>query len=279
MPPRTLERPMLFPEAKSALVRLSDCIKIGITAAGESSGKLSRLYVSHGAALAALRDTARRGLSGDLPLEEANRLCQRQAQSIPPEAVLQATVLQERLHSECLSVLLQTCFTLESYINSLGYHLLKEKDLLGLVGGGHAATAEILFDSIDKMSTILKWKTIGTINRTSGFDPARAPFQDLEILFRFRNDVVHDKVREYSEDLVARRYGRKLPDPVFGFLDLSHAVYAADTYWTMIVEVHRLVSVPIASFHRHYNLKPWSSADMEKAVRREAAEHAKHQRA
>ena len=171
------------------------------------------------------------------------------------------------MHSECLSVLLQLCFALESYVNAYAYHLLKEKDFLGLIRKGNDATAELLFEAIDKLSTLSKWETLGRLNHKAGFDTAKGPFQDLKVLFRFRDDMVHDKVREYSDDFASKRYGGKLPDPTFGFLDLRHAIYGADTYWMMIAEIHRLTSQPREAFHRHYNLTPWFSPDAERHAR------------
>lgn len=59
------------------------------------------------------------------------------------------------------------------------------------------------------------------------------------------------------EDRAVKRYNKKFPDPVFGSLDLGHASFAADAYWNMVQEIHRLTGVDAGVFHRHYNLKPW----------------------
>ncbi len=118
---------------------------------------------------------------------------------------MSAISMKGRLHSECLSVLLNCCFALESYVNSLGYHLLVEKDFLGLFRAGHDATAEILIEAIEKMSTIAKWETMGKLKNGDGLDKSRSPFQDLKILFNFRNDMVHDKVSDYSDEREKKR--------------------------------------------------------------------------
>ena len=145
------------------------------------------------------------------------------------------------------------CFSLESYVNSFAYFLIKESDFLGLSKSGRKSSAEAVLDAIDRLSTREKWETIGKMGSAVGFDRSRTPFQD----FRFRDDNVHDKAIPYSEDRAAKRYNKKFPDPVFGSLDLGHALFAADVYWNMVQEIHRLTGVDAEVFHRHYNLKPW----------------------
>jgi hypothetical protein len=73
---------------------------------------------------------------------------------------------------------------------------------------------------------------------------------------------------DYSADRESKRYNKKLPDPVFGFLTLHHVVFAADTYWGMISEIHSILGMDMKEFHRHYNLKPWFDDDFEDRVRR-----------
>ncbi len=179
--------------------------------------------------------------------------------------------LQGRLHSECLSVLLNSCFALESYINSLGYRLLQDKRLSSLFHTGHNATAAVDMDAIEKMSPLTKWETMGRLKGGKGFDKSKRPFQDLKTLFRFRDDIVHDKVADYSDDRQIKRYNKKLPDPVFGFLTLHHAIFAADTYWGMVTEIHNILSIDMKKFHRHYNLKPWFDSTFEQEVRKASA--------
>ncbi len=264
---------MLFQEGNSALVRLSDCIKQGVGNALNTTCHIIALHNQHGDALSAIRRLAQRALAGELPQSEANEMLRKQNQRIPEEDAKRAVWLDGRLHSEVLSVILQVCFTLESYINSLGYHLLKEKDILSLSANASASTVDTFLDAIDRMSTLTKWETLSRLKSDEGLDPSRSPFQDLKILFRFRDDHVHDKVVSYGDDRPKKRYGDKLPDPVFGLLDLTQAIYACDCYWGLVSEVHSLVGVPREEFHRHYNLSTWFDGAFETEVRQKAVLH------
>ncbi|AFP20472.1 hypothetical protein KVP06_12005 [Geobacter sulfurreducens] len=154
-----------------------------------------------------------------------------------------------------------------SYVNSLGFHLLQEKDFLGLFHAGHESTTEVLIAAIEKMSTLTKWETLGKLKKGKGFNKSTSPFQDLKILFNYRNDIAHDKVVDYSEDRENKRYNNKLPDPVTGFLSLNHVVFAADTYWGMISEIHSILDTDMTAFHKHYNLKPWFNDNFEQEAR------------
>lgn len=257
---------MLFSGKKSALVRLSDCIKLGIGNCLDTTKEFIDLHKKDEVPLAEIRTIAKETIDGLISQEEGDSRMAEISKEIPQERAMRAISLKGRLHSECLSVLLNCCFALESYVNSLGYHLLQEKDLLGLFRAGHEATAEVLIDAIEKMSTITKWETIGKL-KGKGFDKSKTPYQGLKILFNFRNDMVHDKVSDYTDDREKKRYNNKLPDPIFGFLNLQHVIYAADTYWGMILETHKIIGDEIKDFHRHYNLKPWFTDDFEKEVR------------
>ena len=106
----------------------------------------------------------------------------------------------------------------------------------------------------EKMGPAEKWEELGKLG--PGFDKSRSPFQDFRNLFTFRDDHVHAKVRDFV-GRSRRGYHGRLPDPVAGLLDLSHALYAAETYWDMVQEVHRLIGFDQAKFHRDYNLAPW----------------------
>lgn len=266
---------MLFSEKKSALVRLSDCIKLGIGNCLDTTNHLIELHSKYEEPLRITRTIARDILEDRIPAEDGDKKILEVYKNIPDEDARKAVSLLGRLHSECLSVLLNCCFALESYVNSLGYHLLQEKDYLGLFRAGHDATAEVLIDAIEKMSTLTKWETIGNLKKGKGFDRSKSPFQDLRILFNFRNDIVHDKVADYSDDRDVKRYNKKLPDPVFGFLTLRHVIFAADTYWGMISEIHHILGTDMKEFHRHYNLKPWFNDDFEKEVRNASASYAR----
>jgi hypothetical protein len=192
---------------------------------------------------------------------------------IPLEEAQAAASLQYRLHSETLSVVLISCFTLESYINSLGFFLLRERDIIGLLRNSTRTAADAFLDAIDRMSALTKWQTIGALKSEAGFNTAAPPFQDVKILFRFRDDHVHDKVVDWGSEKDKTRYNNRLPDPFAGFLTLSHAVFACDTYWGMVLKIHELVGVAASDFHRHYNLKPWFDDEFEREARRTAEEY------
>lgn len=212
---------MLFSTKSSALVRLSDCIKLGIGNCLDTTHDLIDFYAKYEEPLRKICSIDKDVLGERISANKGEKRFSHVNQSIPEEEARRAVSLQLRLHSECLSVILTCCFALESYINSLSYHLLRESDFLGLFRGGYDATAEVLTDAIERMSTLTKWETMGKLKKGKGFDRSKSPFQDLKILFNFRNDIVHDKVAGYSNDREDKRYNKKLPDPVFGFLTLT----------------------------------------------------------
>jgi hypothetical protein len=267
---------MIFQDGHSSLVRLSDCLKMGVGNAWETAKQTISMHRKHADALKEIRRIAKQHLARLDAGQDADT-CQDQIRAasarIPFEEARVAISLQGRLHSETLGVILTSCFTLESYINSLGFFLLRERDIIGLVRNSTATAAEAFLEAIDRMSTLTKWQTIASLKSDSGFETGAPPFQDLKILFRFRDDHVHDKVVDWGSERAKKRYNDKLPDPFGEFLDLSHAVFACDTYWGMILKVHELVGVPAPDFHRHYNLRPWFDDEFEKQVRLTADEY------
>jgi len=264
---------MLFAERKSALVRLSDCIKVNLNECQSISQQIIELHRAHASAIAALRSLAMSAERGEIDSAKFDREAQRLSGAIPVNVSQEVVAAQATLHSFALSTVLSCCFCLESYINSLAFHLFEEKDFLGLLREGHDATAEILIDAIERMSTAAKWEAVGKLKKGSGFDRSVSPYQDFKRLFNFRNDLVHDKVVDYKTDRARNRYGNRLPDPVFGMLELEHTLYAADTYWAMIEQVHRLTGYPRSEFHRHYNLTPWFNDDFKGALMVTATEY------
>lgn len=248
---------MIFPERKSALVRLSDTLKAGLDSCAALTNAFLDLIAPHEATYQAIQRIAKRALGGALPHDQADQQIQEVLSRIPQDVSLRLPLLALDLDAQARTTALMACFCLESYVNSLAYFLLQEADFLGLIRDGHRISAEVLIDAIEQMSTRKKWETVGRLGGSGGFDRSRAPFQDFKCLFNFRDDHVHDKVVPIGEDRSKTRYNGKLPDPVFGTLDLRHAVYAVSTYWLMILEVHRLLGVDASSFHTHYNLAPW----------------------
>lgn len=238
---------MIFAEGRSALVRLSDGIKSGLLDCQETAEQLLALY--------------HKVFPNGRPVSTADAL------ELSREDAILGVALQGKLHTRSLTTIVTTCFCIESYINSLSYFLLKERDLFGLIRGGYGSTAELLFDSVEKLSTPEKWDTVAKSKGGSGFDRSRAPFQHLKYLFNFRNDVVHDKVGEYGITPSKDRYGSKLTDPALGLLQLDHVLFAATTYWSMAEAIHEMIDLPAREFRRHYNLSPWTNDQMHKDLR------------
>jgi len=198
--------------------------------------------------------------AGTLNQDTGSARIQEALSRIPSAVAERAAYLSaHEIHTLSLSAVFLSCFCLESYINTLAYYLFEEADFLSLIKHGHRSSAEILIDAIARMTIREKWKTVSRLRSENGFDPSRPPFQDFHILFKFRDDHVHDKVIAWRPDNESR-YNGKLPEwpsPV----DLNHALYAGQTYWNMVQEIHRLTGISQADFHRLYNLRPWEDDD------------------
>lgn len=248
---------MLFLQEGSGLVRLSDTVKAGLRYCERSTSQLLALVHPYRRQYALMRAAAEKADRGDVALDVAEGEIQEALAQIPQEVGLRIASIVLEIGDHARTTVLTCCFCLESYVNSLAFFLFKQTDLVGLVRAGYETTAEVSIRAIDQMAVREKWRTIGQLRPGSGFNTGEPPFQDLEILFKFRNDLVHDKVIELDRNR-SGRYNNKLPDPVFGNLDLGHALYAASTYWGMVVEVHRLLNIEMSEFHRHYDLRPWS---------------------
>jgi hypothetical protein len=245
---------MIFQTGHSTLVRLSDCLKMNVANALETARRIIVLHEKYAHALQEIRRIAKKYLDSD-EVGTWREEVQAASAQIPEGEAQSAISLTFRLHSETLGAVLTCCFTLESYINSLGFFLSQEQAIA------------------KEVSTLTKWEIIGRLRSPAGFDTAVAPFQDMKILFKFRNDHVHDKVVDWGRDRAKERYNDKLPDPLAGFLDLSHGVFACDTYWAMISKVHDLLDVRKSDFHKHYNLSPWFDGPFEAQVRQTAADY------
>lgn len=259
---------MLFPENYSGLVRLADSVRSGLRYSARAMTRLLEVATPYKEVLHEQQRIASEALAGQLPYEEADQQIKRLLQSIPPEVGRQMALLDMEQGDHARSTIIMCCFCLEAYINSLVYYLIKEIDFLGLVRAGRETSAEVLLNAIERMSVEDKWCTVARLGSSTGFDKGRAPFQDFLILFRFRNDVVHDKVVKYGKNREKERYNGKLPDPVLGHFHLGHALYAAETYWDMVLEIHRILGVDRRDFHKHYNLMPWSDEDEHQSLRR-----------
>jgi hypothetical protein len=250
---------MLFPEKKCALVRLSDAIKTGLEFCAQITSECVTIYTRYEKPFAEARSAAQAAERREIGDQEAEARIRDVLAAIPGEDVLRGCSFQKQLHGQALATILTCCFTLESYVNSFAYFLFQETDFLGLVKQGRQVTANVLMETIEQMRIRTKWDTLAKMGHGEGFDHGRAPFQDFDILFKFRDDHVHDKVVPLSEDRSATRYNGNLPDPVWGMLDLGHALYAGRVYWDMVKEIHAHVGVKQETFRRHYNLAPWAS--------------------
>ena len=258
---------MLFPERKSGLVRLSDAVKIGLECCRKTSQDTLRTYTLAEPYYTECRQIAQRAERGEIGYDEADKLAAKLLGAIPDEMSSAIVALQAQLHSQSLTTILTCCFCLESYINSFGYFLFKESDFLGLSAKGRGSSADAILNAVDRLSAKAKWETFGRLGGGPGFDRSKTPFQDFQFLFNFRDDHVHDKAVPYSDDRAVKRYNRNFPDPVLGLLDLGHALYAAEVYWKMAEEIHRLTGVEPQKFRRHYNLKPWFDSEHLASVR------------
>lgn len=245
---------MLFNDGASRLVRLADCLKVSFEVLEETTQKTTPLMESQRGAVLEAQIRAKELLAGRSTADPSEAL-----RAIPPDVVIQITTLQRRIHAQSLGIILLSCFTLEAYINAFAYYLLNERDLLGLHRDGRKGSAEVVYDAIERLSPREKWNDVRRLAAGSKFDASKRPWQDFKILFAFRDDHVHDKVVPYSADVARKRYGGNFPDSVGGLLDLGHAIYAGTTYWGMVTEIHEVSMLPASQFHRHYNLRPWSS--------------------
>ncbi len=258
---------MLFPKNYSGLVRLADSVKSGLRYSARAMSRLLEVADPYRPVLHEQQRIASEALAGRLPWEEADQQIERLLQSVPREVGLQMALLDMEQGDHARSTILMCCFCLEAYINSLAYYLFKEINFLGVVQARRETSAQVLMDAFERMSVREKWRTVARLGSPTGFDPGRAPFQDFLILFRFRDGVVHDKVVEYGKDR-EKRYNGKLPDPVLGHFHLGHGLYAAQTYWDMVLEVHRILGLDMRDFHRHYNLMPWTDEDERQSLHR-----------
>ncbi len=258
---------MLFPDKKSPLVRLSDALKCGLETCADTTRSITALYEEHRGPFETLRRLAADKADDD----ELKRI----AAEIPEEIVWRGVQLQGQLHSHALAVLLNCCFCLEAYANTFTYYLFGEADYLDLLSKGHTASTDSLTQSFEDMSVRDKWQRLAALGPGAGFDQGKDPYQGFNILFRFRDDCVHGKVRDFAEDIGPKRYGGRLPDPVTGSLTLGHALFGADIYWSMVLELHRLLSTDPSQFQRHYNLSPWTDETARKELSRIASRYNK----
>ena len=265
---------MLLDGGRSGLVRLSDSLKTTLNLCEASTVNLLRIVEPYHHLYRESQRLARDQLDGKLDSDEGDRRRREVLDGIPEEVDFKVAYLAaHEIHSLALTSVLLSCFCLESYVNTLAYSLFKEVDLLGLVQTGNKNSAEVLINAVARMSIRDKWRTIGRLKDERGFDSSRPPFQDFQILFRFRDDQVHDKVVEWAES--SKQYNGKFPEDGMGLsLDLGHALFAADTYWGMVQEVHRLTTVPQTDFQgQFFNVSPWQDESRRNELARTARKY------
>lgn len=260
---------MIFQKGRSALVRLTDSVKMGLEVCGEHSNRAIEAYEKYAEPLAQMRAAALAAERGEVTAAEAIASAKKIGAAIPIEAAQGAILLQGALHNQVLATIVMCCFAMEGYANTLAHFLLAE----GLVTGTGKVAIEGLIGPNERNRVGEKWLALGGIAGKK-FDTSRRPWQDFAILFKFRDAHAHSKVIEWSTDVSKTEFGNKLPDPVTGSLTLEHALFAAETYWAMVEELHALMNVDHAAFARHYALTPWLSDKRRKELREVAKRYA-----
>jgi len=249
---------MFLQGAHSGLIQLHESLRSVLGLCAKSSWEMVELMRPYMAVIAEINDTTNKKLAGQLGVEDADSRIGAAEERIPQEVLVRSAQLRlQEVPSLALSGILFSCFCLESYINSLAYFLFKDADFLSLVRNGHKGSADVLLDAIWGMTIRDKWQTIGSLRDGNGFDKGTSPYQDFIILFRFRDERVHDKVTEWVGEETKKRYNNRLPESVLLPVDLGNALFAAETYWNMVHEIHRLIGVPMKEFQR-YMVPPWS---------------------
>lgn len=241
---------MLFGNSRSALVRLSDCVKLDLHSCATTTTQILGLYEKHEFSFRRARKIAMRAKKREITDEAAASEIEKILQSVPADVADEGVRLQGILHSRALSSILISCFLIESYANSYAHYLLGD----GSVTEEQKSKLTSSFGKGEKTRTQEKWAILGAIDGRA-FNRAKSPFQDFVVLFHFRDDIVHDKPVQWGVNRV-ERYSGRMADPVLGHLALKDALFAADTYWALVNELHQLTH-SAQEFHGHYNLKPW----------------------
>lgn len=267
---------MLLAGGRSGLVRLSDSLKTTLELCEASTSQLLRIVEPYHHLYREIQRLALDQLAGKLDSDEHERRTREVLDGIPEEVQVKvAHLAAHEIHSLALTSVLFSCVCLEAYVNTLAYFLVNELDLLGLIKTGNKHSATVFVDAVAGMSIRDKWLTIARLKDERGFDRSCPPFQDFQILFKFRDDQVHNKVVEWGSPKSSRPYNGKLPEDVIPPLDMGHALFAADTYWGMVQEVHRLTKVPQPVFQEHWNVSPWKEESRRKKMAQTAAKYRK----
>ena len=256
---------MLFEGGITRLVSLSNTLEVQLTVLANFSNQYLKLVEPYSSEIARMRAEIRQAM------EDGSGGTYEPTPPWPLEVAEDLAEMEWIINSLSVTTVLLSSFVMESYINSLAHYVEDRPDLLGLTGKAKEYAAGLLFKDIEKSSTREKWDKVASLSKGEGFEKGRVPFQDMNIVFNFRNDWVHDKLITFSDDSsddssdeeawpaqdrLKKRYGEKLP-PFPGFANLRHGLFAAQTYWGMALEVLKLLEISREDFHRHYDLSPW----------------------
>jgi hypothetical protein len=237
-------------KTKSGLTRLSDTVKLSLDSCAATTRQYLDLWERYREPNQKMRVLALKIMEArsDIPyMDELREL----AHELPGSVLLEFKRLTAVIHTQALSAILLVCFTSESYANSFAHYLGNRSVVIPQEGNSRP---------FEWLPPIAKWLRLASLGQAPALDPGRSPLQDLQTLFRFRDDHVHDRPVELSSDRRSTYGGGKLPDPIGGLLDLGHANFAASAYWAVVARLHEALDMPQEEFQRQYNVSPWLSA-------------------
>jgi hypothetical protein len=118
---------MLFAERYSALVRLSDTVKVQLETCGALTDAVLAYYDKHRSAITNAQALARDLLRNHQLPDDADERVRAALQSVPQHDAWNAALIQAALHSFALTTILGCCFCLESYVNALAFYLFRDE--------------------------------------------------------------------------------------------------------------------------------------------------------
>lgn len=253
---------MILTDKTSSLVKLSDCSKFAILSCIDTSEQYLEIAKKHASTNKQIQKIAKKVESGAAEYTELESKIKELTDDEFTSDSFQAVALQGKLNSECMLFIVNCCFTLESYINTLAHYLFDTKNLANVKSDTENGVMPFFMEAFDKQSTVAKWEFIGKL-KGHKFDKSKPPFQDLKVLFSFRNDMAHDKVNDFNVE-VPKKYNNKLPNFMSDLLILEHALFAAQVFQDLVKELKILLGDVIEEFQKHYNLSPWFNEEIEK---------------
>src|SRR6185503_2814465 len=94
--------PMLFPDSRSGLVRLSDCVKVSLESCATTTTEILELYAKYEFSFRRAREIALRTKDREFTDEEIEQI----SRGVPSEVAAEGVGLQGLLHSRSLSSVL-----------------------------------------------------------------------------------------------------------------------------------------------------------------------------